>query len=385
MLPAVAGMTGSPAAVNHLFMSRQMLNSRSRNGCLSLRVSATAVDGCDDYRGRSSLSVPQQASNLTGGGKKFAAAHQSFKALHSHAAGKTLVRSLTREARVRTDSTTSTNDSEDGSVSCDSNSYASLQSDKSCSSVGAEETTKYGAGKQGSVDSSSGSCDCITCGMPDNAVFESSSELDRTLCCMQLSLDAVALACPGTVRTDDTPARGREVSQDGQNSSTVDLPNSSKAICDTQTRDVEIQVHSPKTSHCSSSEMISSEPLRDFVFNRTPACNAAADDAIRKPASDGTLPERGGTAVEQQANSQLGQEKTPGLETIIKAFNPFPRKNAHPRKTRSGVRMGLYSESDAEVIGSGQVKRSEEQLQRTAYLQRQYMMQLTCKSRLNKS
>lgn len=82
-------------------------------------------------------------------------------------------------------------------------------------------------------------------------------------------------------------------------------------------------------------------------------------------------------------------ESHSSLEAVVKVFNPFPKQYMNPRKTRNSIRLGLYSEDDDNLsitsVGGGQVKRSADQLHRTAYLQRQYMMNMSKQSKTKKS
>lgn len=91
---------------------------------------------------------------------------------------------------------------------------------------------------------------------------------------------------------------------------------------------------------------------------------------------------------EQEKFSLKGlQESHSSLEAVVKVFNPFPKQYMNPRKSRNSIRLGLYSEDNLTIsaVGGGQVKRSADQLHRTAYLQRQYMMDMSKQSKTKKS
>lgn len=371
-LASIAEPTGGPTAVNHLFVSRQMMNGKNKNGRRSPKGSVAA----DDFHGRSSLSIPQQASNLTRTGQRRTDVRTPVRPLRDHL-GKTSVESSSSfDIGSRPGSVASVNGSDDGSIGCDTGSCASIQSDRSCSSASTAREVIEHCARQVSLDSSSAS-ECVG--------SESHSEFEDNLHLRPSAIAATLATLEGAAGRGSLPVRGRDFLEKGDSALAVNMSEPKKEFFSsaTQAENMEIRIQELKVNRQPVPRIDSSGNSQ--VGSTTPSGNAGPKEELQKSSENRTLKDCGEVPVERSANVQVKREENSSLETVVRVFNPFPKQYMLPRKTLNNVRLGLYSDVNAERIGGGQTKRSSEQLQRTAYLQRQYMMQMTKQSKVNKS
>lgn len=368
----------SPTAVNHLFVSRQMMNSRKQNiAGLPTVVTASFCSGGGNH-GDSNLAAVQLLNSVrTGQMPTGDISSDDLRCRHSHSPSIDSSVSYLSDVSQRSDSlasdSTYTGGSEKSFGMCNATSCSSLniQSDKENGSqvASSEESLEHAV-----------HADCRTV---EKLEDEEKNEEEGSL---QMELTEILTEKQGTRSTvqpiieicqGDIACSHRK---DEAFSSVGNICLSHIVELDSNAENDNFLVQQPGLE-------VKLDQDRRTEIDSLGARYKSTSNQLYQQKLSFTKPPSSQELKQEKLSLKGLPESHSSLEAVVKVFNPFPKQYLNPRKTRNNIRLGLYSDDNLTItaVGGGQVKRSADQLRRTAYLQRQYMMDMSKQSKTKKS
>lgn len=364
----------SPTAVNHLFVSRQMMNNRKQNiAGLPTVVTASFCSGGGNH-GDSNLAAVQLLNSVrTGQMPTGDISSDDLRCRRSHSPSIDSSASYLSDVSQRSDSlasdSTYTGGSEKSFGTCNATSCSSLniQSDKENGSqvASSEESLEHAVHVEKLED-------------------EEKNEEEGSL---QMELTEILTEKQGTRSTVQPIIEICQVDiacshrKDEAFSSVGNVCLSHIVELDSNAENVNLLVQQPGLQ-----VKLDEEDPRTEIDSFGARYKSTSNQLYQQKLSF-TKPPSSQELKQEKLSLKGLPESHSSLEAVVKVFNPFPKQYMNPRKTRNNIRLGLYSEDNLTItaVGGGQVKRSADQLHRTAYLQRQYMMDMSKQSKTKKS